>query len=107
MMWNNLKDHTQTSKCGTPQCIINNGNTINKPKIIADIANKFFIDKIVKLRDKFTYSTVDPMLFVRKLFDKNDNEFTIPLLTVKDVSVLIKNAKNSWTLNCDDISMNV
>ena len=47
------------------------------------------------------------MFIVKKLFVKNENEFTIPILTVKEVNLLIKNAKKSWTLNYDDISMNV
>ena len=40
-MWKNLKDHTKTLKGGTPQSIINEGITINKPSSIAELANKF------------------------------------------------------------------
>ena len=51
--------------------------------------------------------TFDPFFLLKKLFLKNDNNFIIPLMTVKDTSNLIKNAKNSWTICNDDLSMNV
>ena len=41
------------------------------------------------------------------MLPRNKNEFKLPLLTVEDTRKLIKNAKNSWTLCGNDISMNI
>ena len=47
-MWANIKNLTNNPDSGTPQSLIINGNLVNKPKVIAEHANNFFISKIKK-----------------------------------------------------------
>ena len=106
-MWKQLKETTNSSKITTPTSIIHNGETINKAIDIANLANQYFIDKIINIRDKFGQNNIDPLYYIKKLFKKNDNEFSIPILTIKETEQLIKKAKNSWTVCSDEISMNI
>ena len=106
-MWQNVKNLSDTKKSGTPQMISHDNKIITSPKVIANIANKFYIDKIINLRNKFTNLTFDPLTFVKNLLPRNRNEFTIPILKIEDTTKLIKKANNSWTIGHDDISMNV
>ena len=50
-MWNNLKEHVNEKKSGTPQNILINGVLHNSPAKIANYANSFFIKK--KLEKNF------------------------------------------------------
>ena len=52
-------------------------------------------------------NAIDPMFYLRKLIPRNNNTFEIPILTVNDTRKLLKQAKNSWTLCNDNISMAV
>ena len=107
VMWKTLKDTTNTNKGGTPSNIIYEGRAINKPVDIAHIANKFYINKVKNLRTKFKNTSYDPIDILHRLFKKNENKFDIPMMTIKDTKDLIKNAKYSWTVCNDEISMMV
>ena len=80
---------------------------MNKPVDIAHIANKFYINKIKNLRTIFKNTSYDPIDILYRLFNKNENKFDIPIMTIKDTKDLIKNAKYSWTVCNDEISMMV
>ena len=88
-MWQNVKNLSNNKKSGTPQMISHNNKIITSPKAIANIANKFYIDKIINLKNKFTNLTFDPLTFVKNLLPRNDNEFTIPILKIEDTTKLI------------------
>ena len=92
-MWKQLKETTNSSKITTPTSIILNGKTIYKAIDIANLANQYFIDKITNIREKFGQNTIDPLYYIKKLFKKNDNEFLIPILTIKETEQLIRKAK--------------
>ena len=88
-MWQNVKNLSDTKKSGTPQMVSHDNKIITSPKVIANIANKFYIDKIINLRNKFTNLTFDPLTFVKNLLPRNDNVFTIPILKIEDTTKLI------------------
>ena len=52
-MWAMVKEKTKSNKTSTQQSIISNQKTINKPKSIAQLANNFFIEKIIKIKNSF------------------------------------------------------
>ena len=106
-MWEEVREYTKTSNSLTPQSIIYKGDCINRPKDIANIANHFFSSKIKKIRSNFRVHGINSIQILEKLLPRNKNEFKLPLLTVEDTRKLIKNAKNSWTLCGNDISMNI
>ena len=105
-MWKQLKEITNSNKILTLSSIVHNGERINKPLDIANIANNYYIQKVKNIRENFK-DKLDPLFYMEKLFQRNKKEFKIPLLTIKDTEELIKKAKNLWTLCDHDISMNV
>ena len=52
-LWKTVKEYTKTNKHSTPNTIIYNTKTINKPKELAQLSCKFFIDKITKIQNNF------------------------------------------------------
>ena len=92
-MWNSVKDYTKTTKCSTPQSIIHNKENVNKPYLIANIANNFFINKIKKIQHKFRRHRVSAISLLQLLIPRIDNNFELPLLTIKDTSKLINRHK--------------
>ena len=55
-MWNNVKQLTEKLKQIPPRIISYNNRVITSIREITNIANKFFIDKINKIRSKFTHN---------------------------------------------------
>ena len=106
-MWYNLKEMTNNNNCGTPRNLVINGELVNKPSIMANHANNFFISKIRKIRNNFPINSYNPLLILKKLTYRNKNNFILPELRIEDAKTLIKKAKNSWTLCNGELSMNV
>ena len=89
-LWKIVKDKTKSNKGGTPQYININNKNYSKPCEIATIACDFFINKIVKIQQKFRNSICNPIVILNFLIPKNDNLFKLPLLTIKETSKYIK-----------------
>ena len=81
-----------------------NNNLITSPKDMANTANNFFIQKIEKIRNNFTNEMVSPMDIVKKLIPRVEDNFEIPLITVRQTINLISNTKNSNSTGYDDIN---
>ena len=83
-MWETIKQVTNSRKTSTLMYFIHKGRNINKPLEIANIANDYYLTKIIELMEKFKNSTIDPLFYINKLFKRNSNKFALPLLTVKE-----------------------
>ena len=87
--------------------IIHEGLQISSPKKIATIANNFFINKIVTLREGFQKQNVSPIEILSALTPRNENVFTLPLISLNETKLLIKNLKNSNATGYDVITNRV
>ena len=68
-MWKQLKEITNSNKILTPCSIIHNGETVNKPLDIANIANDFYVQKVKDIRKNFR-GGLDPLFYIKKTFSK-------------------------------------
>ena len=94
-MWKILKQVTLKNKNCTPTSINALGYTYNEPKIISNIMNNFFIQKIKNIRKEFLNNKIDPLLFLKNLKPKVKNKFTLPYTNVNEVKQYINELKNS------------
>ena len=70
-MWKVVKQQTKTNNCSTPQSIIYNSLMLNKPKQIANVANVYFIEKIIKIQNEFKRSKVSALEILGSLLPKS------------------------------------
>ena len=84
-----IKQFNNTNKQQVPSAIIHNNLKITSPKKIAEIANNFFVDKIEKIKQNFTYSSVKPIDILKILKPRTENKLVIPNITLKETIKLI------------------
>ena len=89
--WKFLKNFNGNSKTQPPNNLTVDGKAVTSPKELATISNNFFINKIVNSRNKFTFSNINPIQILSFLIPRNKNDFTIPLITIKETEIIIKN----------------
>ena len=106
-MWNTVKDMTNKLKQQPPRLIIDNNEKVTSLKKIAHIANRYFIDKIKKLRDTFLLPKVSPITILNYLIPRREVQFKLQPITIERTMKIIKNAKGSFSLGTDIINMKV
>ena len=93
VMWDTFKNLTNSNIQVPPRVITYNGNMVTSVKKIVNIANKFFIDKIQKIRESFSVNVnISAIEILQKLVPKCQNNFEIKMATVDDIARII--AKN-------------
>ena len=102
--WKFLQKFTNKSKQTPPSNITVHGINYSSPKILANLCNDFFIEKISKIRNHFTNSSVDPIKILESLIPRNPNTFQIPLITIEKTKIIIKNLKTSNSTGHDLLS---
>ena len=68
--WKTLQDFNGAQKPHPPFRLIYNGKITSSPNKIANIQNKHFIDKIIKMREKFVPPNFDPIKILENLETK-------------------------------------
>ena len=76
-------------------------------KMIANIANNFFIEKIKDIRRHFFITDNDPIEILKKLKPRNENTFSIPFITINETQKYIKELKSSNSTGYDDINSKI
>ena len=102
--WKFLKQFNKNEKQQVPNNITFNNKHVTSPKEIAKIANNFFIDKIIQIRNGFTTSEVNPIDILSSLIPRCTNEFELPFITIEETKQLIKKFKNPYSVGHDDIN---
>ena len=102
--WKFIKNFNNSNKQQIPNNITHNNKQITSPRELANIANNYFIDKIIKIRNAFTPSTTDPIEILSKLIPRNNNSLVIPEITLKQTIDLINKLKSSNSTGHDSIN---
>ena len=64
---------------------------ITSLKEIASIANKHYINKINKIREKFTRGHISPISILEKLIVRPKSTFNLPYISIGQTKKIIKN----------------
>ena len=102
--WIFLQNFTNKSKQNPPNSITIQGINYTSPKVLANLCNDFFIEKISKIRNNFTNSLVDPLKILEFLIPRNPNSFQIQPITVEKTKAIIKKLRNSNSTGHDLLS---
>ena len=79
------------------------GCLITSPSKIANVMNKFFVDKIRKIEWDFEVPDIDPIEIFRKFVKKLVSRFEIPLNQTRRMSQIYQQAKIINALGMDNI----
>jgi len=81
------------------------GKEIKNDKEIANIFNKYFIDKIGNLRDRISANKEDPLKKLRDRLKHHKSHFSLKTVTENQVKKIIKGSKNKKSHGIDKITM--
>ena len=102
-MWTTVKGWLGWGATGPPTQLFSEGRWITSPAGIATAMNKFFMDKIKKLRDKVPLANSDPLGKIKEAMSRKKCSFKIKQVSTTDVLKIIKDLKNSSASGVDYI----
>ena len=76
-------------------------------KMISNISNIFFIQKIKNIRKNFTLTENDPVEILKNFKPRNENDFKIPFITINETTSFIKELKSSNSTGYDNINSKI
>jgi hypothetical protein len=88
---------------GTPTQIFSEGELVTSPAGLASSMNKFFLDKIKRLRDSIPTVLTDPLTKMKEAMRSRRCSFHLQAVTVEDVLKIISSLKNSSATGVDYI----
>ena len=71
------------------------------------IANEHYINKINKIREKFTRGHISPISILEKLISRPKTTFNLPYISICQTKKIIKKLKASNSLGHDESSIKI
>ena len=102
--WKFVKSLNSNQHSSSPSYINLNGYIFQSPKIISNIMNDYYVNKIKDIRAEFTKPPVDPIVILESLGTKPGSSFKLPFITPAQTEKIIKGQKNSSSTGYDAIS---
>ena len=102
-IWKSVKGWLGWNTAGAPSQLFYEGRMITRPAGLAASMNSFFIKKVKDLRNKIPLSNLDPLKYMKEAMSRRTCQFSLKLLTVEEVTKLIKGLKNSTATGVDFI----
>ena len=88
---------------GPPTQIFSEGKMVTSPAGLSTTMNKFFLDKIRRLRDSVPSVLTDPLTKMKEAMNSRRCSFRMKYVSEEDVLKVIKNMKNSTATGVDYI----
>ena len=85
--------------------LIHNSSKITSIKDISNIANQFFIQKVVKLRKNFVKPIMSAFDILKNILYRNSNQWNHPYITIEQTIQIIMKAKSTNSISPENISM--
>ena len=102
-LWKNILGWLNWSSSSSPTKLQSNGNLETSPSKIADIQNKYYINKVHTIRGSLQNRDKDPLEVLRKVLDGNQASFSTQAVTPEQVDKIISQLKNSKASGVDNL----
>ena len=99
-LWKNILGWLNWSSSSSPTKLISQGNLETSPSRLADIQNKYYIEKVQKIRRDLQGQHQDPLQVLRNRLAKNEATFSFQ---AEQVDKFISNLKNSKASGMDNL----
>jgi hypothetical protein len=100
-LWRNIKTWLNWKTSGPPTQLFHDGRTVRAPADLADTMNKFFINKVTRLRDGIQQDDNDPLETMSEVMRERLCKFTMKPVTPAEVEKIIAGLKNSKSTGLD------
>ena len=105
--WKVVKSILSWSSSGPPNQLVYEGALLTKPAELSETMNKFFIDKVAKLRQNLPNSTGDPLDLVKRLMNGVECKFSFKAVSPDQVDAIISKMNNSGACGVDEINIRI
>ena len=105
--WKHVKSILSWSSSGPPNQLVYEGALLTKPADLSETMNKFFLNKVAKLRHDLPSSTGDPLDLVKKLMNGVECKFSFKPVTPDQVDAIISKMSNSGACGVDEIDIRI
>ena len=100
------REHLGWTSGDSPTTLVSAGKMITKPTEVANCINRYFIEKIRKLKKDIPDSTEDPLKLLKTAMDRwkgkqNRKVFNFRNIKLSEITDILKNLKNSTTMGFD------
>jgi hypothetical protein len=102
-LWKNILGWLNWSSSSFPTKLLCEGNLETSPKKIADIQNRYYIDKVHSIRTSLLGQNQDPLELLRQRLEGNQASFTSQSVTPEQVEKIISQLKNSKASGMDNL----
>ena len=107
ILWQNIKGWLNWKNSGPPSQLFYLGEVINSPAQLACTMNRFFIDKVTKLRSQIPDSSSDPLAKLRESMASRECSMRFKPAKPEEVLKIIMGLKNSKSSGIDNINTTV
>ena len=102
-VWSRVKSWLGWGGGGTPTQIFSDGKMVTSPAGLASSMNRFFLDKIKRLRNSIPAVLTDPLAKMKEAMRSRSCSLHLKSVTVEDVLKIISSLKNSSATGVDYI----
>ena len=102
-VWKNVKSWLGWTTSGAPTQLFVDGRLETRPSGLAESMNKFFVQKVINLKEKLPHSDSDPLENLRQLMANQKTVFKLKPVHPDSVDEIISNLKNSGSVGLDYI----
>ena len=102
-LWKIMKGWLSWKTTGPPSQLFSEGTIVNSPAGLAEVMNKFFIEKVKQLRQGIPANDTDPFKTLKETMSERTCEFNFKAVDPDQVLKIIKSLKNSRSTGLDNI----
>ena len=107
ILWKSIKSWLNWKTTGPPSQLFHEGELVKSPAHLADVMNKFFVNKVEGLKRGIPASALDPLKTLREVMRDRQCQFTLQPVTPEQVLEIIKSLKNSKSTGMDFIDTHI
>jgi hypothetical protein len=100
-LWKTVKGWLGWGGSGTPTQLFSNGKMVTSPSGLASAMNKFFVDKVKRLRLNIPPATSDPLTKLKEAMRRRECSFRLKMVKEDQVLKIIQSLKNSSATGVD------
>ena len=102
-LWKNILGWLNWSNSGAPTKLFANGKLESSPKMLANIMNNYYVDKIQKIQNSLPTSNQDPLQKLKARMENSQVIFSVLPVHPDLIDEILSNLKNSKSCGIDSI----
>ena len=105
-MWKNFLGWLNWTSTGSPTKLLSQGSMETSPSRMAEIQNKYYIDKVRTIRESLEGQNNDLLKVIKDILGDNQATFSAKAITPDQVDKIIRDLKNSKASGMDSLDVN-